>query len=79
MVTISGMAEGVDQLCHKYSIENNISTIAVLGGGIGRYLRREEKDIIHRIVAAGGLVISEYRIFQQPTNYSFPQRNRIIA
>ncbi len=79
VVTISGMAEWVDQLCHNYSMENNIPTIAVLGGGIGRYMRRQEKEIIDRIVAAGGLVISEYRLFQQPTNYSFPQRNRIIA
>jgi predicted Rossmann fold nucleotide-binding protein DprA/Smf involved in DNA uptake len=30
-VTVSGMAEGVDQLCHKLSHENNIPTIAVLG------------------------------------------------
>lgn len=79
MVTISGMAEGVDQLCHKHSIKNNIPTIAVLGGGLGRYLRREESKIIQNIVDAGWLVVSEYRLFQQPTNYSFPQRNRIIA
>ncbi len=31
IVTISGMAEGVDQLCHSLSMENNIPTIAVLG------------------------------------------------
>lgn len=30
-VTVSGMAEGVDQLCHRLSRENNIPTIAVLG------------------------------------------------
>ena len=31
IVTISGMAEGIDQLCHKLSCEQNIPTIAVLG------------------------------------------------
>lgn len=30
VVTISGMARGVDTLCHKYSIQNGIPTIAVL-------------------------------------------------
>jgi len=30
-VTISGMAEGVDQLCHQLSREHTIPTIAVLG------------------------------------------------
>jgi DNA processing protein len=32
LATISGLAFGVDQLAHKYSLENNIPTIAVLGG-----------------------------------------------
>jgi len=31
IVTISGMAEGVDQLCHTLSCQQNIPTIAVLG------------------------------------------------
>ena len=31
IVTVSGMAEGVDQLCHQLSRENGIPTIAVLG------------------------------------------------
>ena len=30
IVTISGMAEGVDQLCHELSHEYTIPTIAVL-------------------------------------------------
>ncbi len=79
MVTISGMAEGVDQLCHSLSCKHNIPTVAVLGWGLGWYSRREEKEIIKKIVDAWGLVISEYRLFEQPTIYTFPQRNRIIA
>jgi DNA processing protein len=31
VVTISGMADGVDQLCHTLSCQQNIPTIAVLG------------------------------------------------
>jgi DNA processing protein len=30
IVTVSGMAEGVDQLCHSLSISADIPTIAVL-------------------------------------------------
>jgi len=31
LVTVSGMADGVDQLCHKLSHDYNIPTIAILG------------------------------------------------
>ena len=79
IVTISGMADGVDQLCHTLSSKQNIPTIAVLGWGIGRYLKRPERTIIEKIIAAGGLVISEYKLGEQPTKYTFPQRNRLIA
>lgn len=78
-VTISGMAEGVDQLCHQLSHEHDIPTIAVLGWGLGRYMKRSAATLIKQIVAAGGLVISEYKLWEQPTQYTFPQRNRLIA
>jgi len=78
-ITVSGMAEGIDQLCHQFSHEHNIPTIAVLGWGLGWYLKRPEREIIEQIVADGGLVISEYKLGERPTQYTFPQRNRIIA
>lgn len=31
VVTVSGMADGIDQLCHHLSIQHGIPTIAVLG------------------------------------------------
>lgn len=79
LVTISGMAEGVDQLCHKLSHDYKIPTIAVLWWWLGRYFRRQERAIIEQIVANGGLVISEYKLWEKPTKYTFPQRNRLIA
>ncbi|NCO98080.1 hypothetical protein GW864_02810 [bacterium] len=30
LVTVSGMAEGIDQLCHHLSMQHGIPTIAVL-------------------------------------------------
>lgn len=79
IVTISGMAEGVDQLCHTLSQEHHIPTIAVLGWGLGRYMKRPERRVIEQIVASGGLVISEYKLGEQASKYTFPQRNRLIA
>ena len=79
IVTISGLATGVDQLAHRLSIEKGIPTIAVLWGGLWWYLQRSSRHLIASIVENGGLVISEFRLFQQPETYTFPQRNRIIA
>lgn len=42
-------------------------------------MTRSAKKIIDQIVAGGGLVISEYKLFEQPSKYTFPQRNRLIA
>ncbi|MFA5747652.1 MAG: DNA-processing protein DprA [Candidatus Absconditabacterales bacterium] len=79
LVTISGMAQGVDSLCHNLSIENNVPTIAVLGGGLKWHLESKHRNMINKIVDNGGLVLSEFKLNFVPTNFSFPQRNRIIA
>lgn len=79
LATISWLAIGVDQLAHHYSLENNIPTIAVLGGGFRHYLASKDRELIRRIVDQGGLVLSEFKLTQDPQSYTFPQRNRIIA
>ncbi|MDR2416110.1 MAG: DNA-protecting protein DprA [Candidatus Peribacteria bacterium] len=77
--SISGMARGVDQKCHQLSLTGGIPTIAILGGGLRRYLRTGAQTFIEKIVAGGGLVFSEFKLDFQPTKWSFPQRNRLIA
>lgn len=79
LATISGMADGVDQITHALSVKYKIPTIAVLGWGLHHYLKWPNRHIIETIVANGGLVISEYKLNFKPTKYSFPQRNRLIA
>lgn len=78
LVTISGLADGIDSLCYQWSIENNIPTIAVLGWGFHYFIRNRSQEL-QAIVGNWGLIISEFQLGYKPTNYSFPQRNRIIA
>lgn len=78
-VTISGMAEWVDQLCHSFSVKYKIPTIAVLWWGIHHFLKWPNRYIVDTIVQNGWLILSEYKINFVPTKYSFPQRNRIVA
>jgi len=79
LVTVSGMADGIDQLCHHLSMQHGIPTIAVLGGGIQHYLDHPARHMIHQIIENGGLVLSEYPAGMKPEKYTFPARNRIIA
>ena len=79
LVTISGLAPGTDQYAHKLSLQHNIPTIAILGGGIERFSRSNSNPIIQKIINNWWLIISEYKPNFEPTRYSFPQRNRIIA
>ena len=87
LVTVSGMARGVDQKCHQLSLKYGVPTIAVLGGGLKYYfedcrgLKRFSEDSrkIQKIIEGGGLVLSEFKLDFVPTKWSFPQRNRLIA
>jgi len=79
VVTVSGLADGIDSLCHSRSVQSNIPTIAVLGWWIGWFLNSQNRHKIQKIIDAGWLILSEFKIFQEPTYYTFPQRNRIIA
>ncbi len=78
IVTISWMAPGVDALTHNLSIKYQIPTIAILGWWFDYFLKNKKKQI-NQILENNGLIISEFKIFQKPEKYTFPQRNRIIA
>lgn len=79
VVTVSGLAKGIDQKCHKLSLKYHLPTIAVLWWGFRKYLDWEERHLLQEIVENGGCVISEFKLNFEPTNRSFPQRNRLIA
>lgn len=79
LVTISWGADGIDLLAHECSMEMKVPTIVVLGAWFRRYRNRRERDFFERVVAAWGVVLSEWKLDQPPAPYTFPQRNRIIA
>lgn len=78
MTVVSGLAQGVDGLSHKLTINNHGQTIAVLGNGLNCfYPVKNEK--LQREIFKKGLVISEYLPDTTPARFRFPARNRIIA
>lgn len=78
-VVVSGLARGIDGEAHRGALESNGVTIAVLGCGIDRDYPSAHGELARKIIAAGGLVVSEYEPGVEPAPWRFPARNRIIA
>lgn len=79
MVTVSGLAYGLDSEVALATLGAKGKTIAVMGGGLDSIYPAQNQNLADEIVSKGGLLISEYPIFRRPTQYSFLERNRIIS
>ena len=77
-VTISGLAIGIDAIAHQTSLDNDLNTIAVLGGGID-YCYPNNNQKLYENIKNKGLIISEYPNDIIPKPQNFLIRNRIIA
>ena len=75
---ISGMARGIDGFAHKYAINANGRTIAVLGTGINVIYPTEHSKLYNEIIE-NGAVISEFPLNTAALPKNFPIRNRIVA
>ena len=78
-VVVSGLARGIDGEAHRGALAAGGATVAVLGCGVDRDYPAAHAELARAIVAAGGLVISEYEPGVEPAPWRFPARNRIIA
>lgn len=78
-VVVSGLARGIDGEAHRGALDGGGPTVAVLGCGIDRDYPAAHRELASRIVAAGGLVLSEYEPGVEPAPWRFPARNRLIA
>jgi DNA processing protein len=78
-VVVSGLARGIDGEAHRGALAAGGTTAAVLGCGVDRDYPAAHAELARAIVAAGGLVVSEYEPGVEPAPWRFPARNRIIA
>jgi len=78
---VSGLAVGIDSIANAAAIEGDAPTIGVLGTGLDdkTFFPKQNLALAHKIISAGGCLVSEYPTGFRATNYSFPRRNRIIA
>lgn len=79
VTSISGLADGIDQVAHEASINFKIPTIAVLGTGIRQNYPKNSITARERILENNGLIITEYLPTQKASKENFVRRNRIQA
>lgn len=78
---VSGLALGIDSLAHEAALANNLYTLSIPGSGLADEVLypASHKRLAHRILEAGGGLLSEFEPDFQATKWSFPQRNRLVA
>ena len=81
LTIVSGLAPGIDTFCHTATVERRKRTIAVLGTGVDEksIYPQSNLKLAQRILETGGCLISEYPPGTRGTQFTFPQRNRIIS
>jgi len=81
IVIVSGLALGIDSLAHESALSNELKTVAFPGSGLSSAVLypRANFSLAQKIVAAGGCLISELDGDTKAAEWTFPQRNRLMA
>ena len=78
VLIVSGMAMGIDAVCHVGALSAGGKTVAVIGSGIDVCYPSQHLHLARAIVK-NGCVMTEFAPGTQPSRYNFPKRNRIIS
>lgn len=78
IVTVSGLAQGLDSIAHRATLAAGGKTIAFIGTGLDRYYPASHRELQDEICRKG-CVLSEYHAGQTTFSSSFLERNRLIA
>jgi DNA processing protein len=78
---VSGLALGIDAIAHETAMKAGLQTIAVPGSGLDQRILypRSNVGLAERILRSGGALLSEYPPEMHAAQWTFPQRNRIMA
>jgi len=78
VVTISGLAAGIDAVVHQTTIDESGLTVAVLGHGF-RFVYPRANERLYKEVQERGALVTEFPFERPPEAGQFPRRNRIIS
>lgn len=77
--TVSGLATGMDQAVHNFSLRMKVPTIAILGTGIQTEYPKGSNYLADKIVDNGGAIMTEYLPNESYSGENFVRRNRLQA
>ncbi len=66
LVIVSGLAKGCDAIAHKFCVDTNNKTIAILPTQIKKISPAVNRNLAKDIVSKGGLLLTEY--YKESTN-----------
>ncbi len=78
-IVISGGAVGIDAASHRGALEGGGLTIAVQGCGLDVDYPKPNRRLREQILAADGVIVTEYPPGSPPLSEHFPVRNRLLA
>ena len=76
---VSGLAQGIDSLCHTAAIENNLPTTAVIAQGLDMQLQGSQQILAEKILEYGGNIITPFPPGSQAYQGYFVKRNSVIS
>ena len=76
---VSGLARGIDAAAHEGALAGAGRTIAVAATEPESVYPKRHAALAERIIANGGLIITEYPLGSVTLRWFFPKRNRIIS
>jgi DNA processing protein len=76
---VSGLAQGIDSLCHAAAIENNLPTTAVIAQGLDVPFQGSQKVLAEKILECKGNIISPFAPDSKAFQGYFVKRNTIIS
>jgi DNA processing protein len=78
IITVSGLAYGVDIQCHKKSLDNDIPTVGVMASGLDVVYPSAHTNTARAMVRNGGLMTEQLSKTPMLKEF-FPRRNRLVA
>ena len=76
---VSGLAQGVDSLCHAAAIESGLPTTAVIAQGLDVPFQGAQKILAEKILEHGGNIISPFAPGTKAFLSNFVKRNTVIS